>query len=284
MLGFWDGDCVSGLSTVSWSCGLQHPSTNPEPTEDSPNPPNAPALCSAGGARPKVAFSCAEPPPTIGVDCSRRFTRPKDPTMPLCPLALTGVSNGVYYYYCFTCPGGTPAGGPDTRMHSTGVNCSNILDPMKLIGSKALAAVAPQSASNSTVIEPILLGDDAKVKGLPAYADFSQPIGKTFLNASWSVSATEDPKGTVATYKDPKGADRKVRLFTIEVLVAIDPILGPTRLLFQVGQEVDPKDSTGAPTVKKANHKSADSDFHHHIQLAEAADTRDFHVLLKRKD
>src|SRR5262249_11059571 len=44
--------------------------------------------------------------------------------------------NGVYYYYCALCQGGTTigyCGGQDTKVHTVGVNCSNILDAIGVL-------------------------------------------------------------------------------------------------------------------------------------------------------
>jgi hypothetical protein len=40
----------------------------------------------------------------------------------LCPLSLTSVVNGVYYYACINCdqPGHPQCGGRDTRIHNCG--------------------------------------------------------------------------------------------------------------------------------------------------------------------
>jgi hypothetical protein len=180
--------------------------------------------------------------------------------MALCPLFLTAKINGIYYYYCLDCSVTPPSatGAQDTREHKTGVNCSNILDPMlKIIPSPDTSTIqavrAPTGATATVVGDVPVSNSDPTGSGIAVGSAFDAHFDdhKIALAPLGVVLEHHKNKKFKAKFKLSDGSERSVRLFSIRVSWVTDT--GQKTDILRVGQELaDPTpDPPGSDALKE---------------------------------
>jgi hypothetical protein len=186
----------------------------------------------------------------------------------LCPLSLTSVVNGVYYYHCLNCDqGGSPCGGQDTRSHTTGISCSCILDPIYSIKRgrtvqkvKAHEVICFRDAVNNGMDGPPITFNKAD------FDVYVAPDGVTVLDLDKNIQAT---------YRY-KGRPINARLFRVQVT-----LLSGRVLTYHLGQELDNQQGI-KPYIVYACTLDGDGDnqgrCHHRIQPDGSPDL--YHVLV----
>jgi hypothetical protein len=204
-------------------------------------------------------------------------------------MRLTSVVNGVYYYDCLSCLNGVSqgsVGGHDRRPHTTGVDCSRILDAIAFFFDKA----------RDLQPTPILEGDsgDVEVAYLSEGTTSSMGLDKgiTFDNSRVDMAAASTLALQVQV--DHFDSDKwrvdyqldsltiAARLLTISVtwddLTTDEPV---TKVL-RVGQELEDPGDRGYDQMFGITFAQELGSFHHKITLDN--DTNDVHyVLLKNR-
>jgi hypothetical protein len=201
-------------------------------------------------------------------------------TTGLCPLSLSAVVNGVYYYNCSNCLNGNligKTGGQDTRAHTVGVNCQCILDPITI---PAPARVEGKPVKNHEVV----CFDLALSEGLHKPIDFDDTKFEIYPADGVSFRFLQDGNYVKASYPSLSGRKVTARLFHI---------LGPGGT-YRAGQELAevasrnlpkgliPDPDVNGPDRDPDNQEDDKNKYNHHRIWIRDPDTKEFalyHIL-----
>lgn len=184
--------------------------------------------------------------------------------MAVCPLYLTNVLNGVYYYYCQSCDNPSQfVSGNDTMAHQTGINCQpagNCRQPISY-SAKAWGRKLGHTP-----------GDNCKKYGLDSIGYLKSPYDidlspLTRIKNRFIAEYPEDFKIGDVPYKR-----RLVCLFQLEVAGHEFK----SEELF-IGHEIKPESATPAIKCKKISEED-----HYHL-IQEDLSGEDYHILVKKK-
>jgi hypothetical protein len=167
--------------------------------------------------------------------------------MGFCPQVFIGQSGNLYQYGGLVCPQGTYGSASDTRRHTLGQNCSNILDPIGACGD----------------VEHVC---GCEATGLPRYAT---------LEDDFEAAKPARVIGRcTATYKDGTRR-RKVRLFLVDA-----PSPRKQHLVLRIGLELAPTAPLPAEGCFEARLVSRKRCYHC-IRL-DGMDGHCFHVIIRK--
>jgi hypothetical protein len=164
--------------------------------------------------------------------------------MSLLPIYLTAHINNIYYYYCQDCSAVPPrpkyVGAQDTRPHTTGVNCSNILDPMvpPVFEKPSIQEARATRSATATVIGDVPVIQIGGGSGLEFGSSFDPSFDDKIQLAPLGVVLSHyKEKRFKSTFKLSDDSQRSVRLFDIRVSWVTDT--GQKTDILRVGQELE---------------------------------------------
>jgi hypothetical protein len=208
----------------------------------------------------------------------------------LCPMRLTSVVNGVYYYDCLSCLNGVShgsVGGHDTRAHTTGVNCTCILDAIAF--ARARMHVPIQEGASGDVEVVCLSSETEEHKGIIKGITFNNskfPNQPDLAFASTLALKVQVDHLTSDKWRVDYQLDSSkiaARLLTIRATWDDVTTNRPITKILRVGQELnDPGDTGYDVKVSVASAPVKIGSFHHKITLNNRGN--DVHyILLKTK-
>jgi len=209
--------------------------------------------------------------------------------MALCPIYLSAQINGIFYYYCQDCGSMGFVGAQDTRKHTTGVNCSNILDPMLQLAtpagkSKIHAAKAKVVATATAVGDVPVSSSDSTDSGLAVGSAFDANFDdhKIALAPLGVVLDHHKSKKFKTRFKLSDGSVRSARLFSIRVSWVTNA--GQKTDILRVGQELEnPNEDPPGADAMKEDAEDVDTDSSVKFVAITLKDTGGvYHVLLKK--